>query len=316
VSEPLQKLIAVVGPTAAGKTDLAIQLAKEFNGEIISADSRQIYTKLEIGTAKPAGTWRMVERKKRYIVDGVPHYAMDFIDPGKPFTVAEFQALAFECIKDITMRGKLPFLVGGTGLYVWSVVDNLKIPERPPMKKLRESFEKKTLEELVALLDTVDPAAFKIVDKKNKRRVIRALEVAISTGESFVQQRTKEEPIVDALQIGVTWPLTELYQRIEQRADAQWKNGLVQEVQRLLRQKYSFDLQSLSSIGYRQVAHYLQGELSEKEALAHFKRDTRRYAKRQITWFKRDKRIHWIDATEYELAKEDVKKFLNEKTAQ
>jgi tRNA dimethylallyltransferase len=313
VKNGLNKVVVILGPTASGKTDLALRLAKEFNGEIISVDSRQVYTKMNIGTAKPEGKWKTIDKEKKFIVDGIPHYAMDIVDPGKTFTLADFQQLAFQKIKDITSRKKVPFLVGGTGLYVWAVVDNLVIPKRPPIKKLRLSFESKSIEELLALLESVDPEAFVMVDKKNKRRLIRALEVAISTGESFTKQRSKSEPVVEALQIGLSWPLSELYERINRRSEAQWKNGLCEEVKSLLKQRYSFDLPSLSGIGYRQVGYYLRGESNEKEVLEIIKRDTRRYAKRQLTWFRRDKRINWINKTDYEKSKKLIKEFLQKK---
>lgn len=313
MSHVLKKIVVIVGPTASGKTDLSLRLAKEFGGEIISADSRQIYKKMDIGTAKPEGRWKSYEGKKRFIVENIPHYAMDIVDPGKTFTVSDFQKLAFEEVDDITNRGKIPFMVGGTGLYVWAVVDNLLIPKNPPMKKLRQSFDSKTLAELVALIESVDPEAAAVVDKKNKRRLIRALEVAITTGESFVKQRKFGEPVVEALQIGLNWPISEMYERINRRTEMQWKSGLFNEVEKLVKQKYSFDLPSLSGIGYRQVGCYLRGESTEKETVEIIKRDTRRYAKRQVTWFKRDKRIKWINKDNYQEAKKLVKEFLKKK---
>lgn len=306
----LNKIVVIVGPTASGKTDLALSLAKEFSGEIISADSRQVYKKMDIGTAKPDGKWQTINKEKKFVVEGIPHYAMDMVDPGKSFTVADFQQLAFAGINDIAKRNKVPFLVGGTGLYVWSVVDNLVIPKRPPIKKLRQSFEKKSISELATLLESVDPEAYVIIDKKNKRRLIRALEVAISSGESFTKQRRKSEPVVEALQIGLSWQLPDLYERINARSEAQWKNGLCEEVKGLIKQKYSFDLPSLSGIGYRQVGYFLRGESTEKEALEIIKRDTRHYARRQLTWFRRDKRIAWIEKDDFKSARQLVVDFL------
>jgi len=307
---PREKLIVIVGPTASGKTDLALKMAKEFNGEIISADSRQIYKKMEIGTAKPAGSWKTVAGKRRYLVEGVPHYAIDMVNPGKTFTVAEFKKLAIESAEDISRRGKVPFLVGGTGLYIWAVVDNLQFPAGEPMKKLRAGFADKSIVELVDLLRKVDPVAVSFVDIKNKRRVIRALEVAISTGQSFSAYRVKTEPLFDCLQIGIRWPFVELFQRIDTRIDEQWEKGWQGEVESLLRQKYSFDLPSLSGIGYREVAKYLDGEMTLLEMFRILKRETHRYAKRQLTWFKRDKRISWIEKKDEPTARALVADFL------
>ncbi|MEK7625029.1 MAG: tRNA (adenosine(37)-N6)-dimethylallyltransferase MiaA [Patescibacteria group bacterium] len=308
----LPKLIVILGPTASGKTDLALKIANEFNGEIISADSRQVYKKIGVGSAKPAGNWKTIDGKKRYLVEGVPHYAVDLVDPGQTFTVAEFQKLAFESIEDIKRRGKVPLLVGGTGLYIWSVVDNLKFPAGEPMKKLRDSFETKTLEELVVLLDKVDPDAVSYIDKKNKRRVIRALEVAISSGQSSSSLRVRQEPLFDCLQIGIRWPLDELYARIDTRIEEQWQAGWQDEVEKLIRQKYSFDLPSLSGIGYREVEKYLNGEMTLPEMFLILKRETHRYAKRQMTWFKRDSRISWIEKNDVSAARDLVGKFFND----
>lgn len=311
----LQKLVVILGPTASGKTGLSLELAKKFKGEIISADSRQIYTKMSVGTAKPDGSWRSVDGKKRYVVAGIPHYAVDLVDPGKTFTVAEFKELSENSIKDIASRKKVPFLVGGTGLYIWSLIDNLDIPKRAPVKKLRESFEAKTTGELAELLKKVDPEAAKIVDKNNKRRLIRALEVVISTGESFVKQRTMSPPVFDVLQIGITWPIDELTKRINRRIDEQWKNGWPEEVKKLSNQKYSFESPSFSGIGYKTIDRFLKDEITKEEAIEILRRDTRRYAKRQLTWFKRDKRIVWINGDNSDEAERLIKEFLNKKTA-
>ncbi len=308
-----QKLIVIVGPTASGKTDLALKMAKEFNGEIISADSRQIYKKMDIGTAKPDGNWKMVAGKRRYLVEGVPHYAVDTMNPGKTFTAAEFKELAVESVEDISRRGKVPFLVGGTGLYIWSVVDNLQFPSGEPIKKLRAGFDGKSIEELVDLLKKVDSEAVLFVDKKNKRRVIRALEVAISTGQSFSALRAKSEPLFDCLQIGIKWPFSELFERIDARIDEQWKKGWQSEVESLIRQKYSFDLPSLSGIGYREVVKYLDGEMTMPEMIRILKRETHRYAKRQMTWFKRDKQINWIEKNDVAAARVMIADFLKKR---
>lgn len=305
-----QKLVVILGPTASGKTDLALKMAREFRGEIISADSRQIYKKMKVGTAKPDGSWKKIGGKQRYFVEDVPHYGVDLVDPGKIFTVAEFKKLAVESAEDINQRGGVPFLVGGTGLYIWSVVDNLQFPVGGPMKKLRASFDDKSLDELVALLGRVDPGAVALVDKKNKRRVIRALEVNIATGQSYSALRTKMEPLFDCLQIGIRWPLHELYARIDARILEQWQLGWQSEVEALIRQQYSFDLPSLSGIGYKEVVKYLNGEVTLPEMFIILKRETHRYAKRQMTWFKRDQRIHWIERNDVTAARALVADFL------
>ena len=308
--EKLPKIVVILGPTASGKTNLAISLAKKYNGEIISADSRQIYQKMDVGTAKPEGEWKKFRGKKVFVSDSVPYYLVDVADPGNNFTLADFKARALEHIADIISRGKLPFVVGGTGLYLWSILENLDIPQVAPNLKLRRSLEKKSLPELVTLLKETDPDSAEKIDLKNTRRVLRALEVFITTGESFFKQRTKSTPLFDVLKIGLIWPKEKLYARIEQRIDQQMKQGLEAEVQKLLKQKYGPILPSMSSLGYKQIAAYLRGETTLAQAVENFKRDTRRYAKRQMTWFKRDKDVIWLLPEEFKKADKLINDFL------
>jgi len=289
----LPKLILIVGPTASGKTGLGIALARKFNGEIINADSRQIYKEMDIATAKPTRDLD-VKKKKTYVVEGIVHHLVGIVKPSQEFTMADFKMRANEAIADIISRGKLPIVVGGTGLYIWALVDNLDIPKVAPNKKLREGFEIKTLPELVSLIKKIDPQTAEKIDLKNKRRVLRALEVAITSGESFSAQTTKSAPIYDCLQIGLNWPREQLYTNISNRIDKQLAAGLIEETTALAK-RYNWKLPSMSSIGYKQIGAYLRKEMTLEQAVEMFKRDTRRYAKRQISWFKRDKRIQWIE---------------------
>lgn len=287
----LPKIICIVGPTASGKTALGIFLAKKFNGEIVNADSRQVYKELDIATAKPACDVKD-HKKNEYISKGVVHHLVDCIKPSERFTLSDFKKQANLAIADILSRGKLPVVVGGTGLYIWSLVDNLDIPKVEQNTKLRNSFDSKSLDELVKLLKNIDPETVKKIDLKNRRRVLRALEVAISSGESFVSQTTKSLPLYNTLQIGIKCSREKLYQNINNRIDQQMHAGLIEETKKLVK-KYPCDLPSMSSIGYKQIGNYLRGEMSLEDAVELFKRDTRRYGKRQETWFKRDKRIVW-----------------------
>lgn len=336
----LPKIIVVLGPTASGKTDLGLDLSKKFNGEIINADSRQVYKEMDIGTAKPAGKWSAVkdpsavlqdgktnggnDKTSVFVVDGVLHYLMDAVMPNEEFTLADFKERAEEIIKDILSRGKLPIIVGGTGLYVWSLVDNLEMPKVAPDNKLRAELEKKSLPELVEMLEKEDPESAQVIDLKNQRRVLRALEVALSSGKSFKKQQKKGQPLYDALQIGINWPREVLYDRINKRVDKQMEDGLLEETKKLVN-KYShpllappqaggeatvWNLPSMSGIGYKQMGYFLRGEMSLPEAIEVLKRDTRRYAKRQITWFKRDKRINWINGLDIPEIEKLAKKFL------
>ncbi|MFH0805677.1 MAG: tRNA (adenosine(37)-N6)-dimethylallyltransferase MiaA [Patescibacteria group bacterium] len=277
------KLIIILGPTASGKSDLAIKLAQKFNGEIISADSRQIYKEMNIGTAK-------IIKKE---MSGVPHYMIDIVKPNQKFTLAQFQKKTIKIIKDIQKRNKLPLLVGGTGLYIQSIVDNLKIPETKPDKKLRNKLEKLTNQELINKLKKLDSKALKIIDTKNKRRLIRALEICLLTKKPFSEQRKKNKSIFNTLQIGIKLNTKNLEQKIIKRIEKMIKNGLIKENKKLLK-KYGDKPYSMSGIGYKEIIPYINNKITLKEAKELIKIHTRQYAKRQMTWFKRDKTIKWI----------------------
>ncbi len=305
----LPKLIVILGSTACGKTSWSIELAKKYHGEIISTDSRQIYKKMDIGTAKEPGEWRRNGLRKTYYIDDIPHHLIDFLDPGKHFTVAEFRDKALKYCKMAYKNNRVPIIAGGTGLYIQSIVDNYRIPRVPPNKKLRQSLEEKTNQELMKLLEKMDQGAAKKIDRENKRRVIRALEVCILSGETFSKLREKGEPLFEILQIGIKVPKEVLDRRIDDRVEEMMKMGLLKEVEALRRQKYGWHLPSMSGIGYRQFKPYFEGKISLDEAIKTLKRDTRRYARRQAAWFKRDDRIIWCETLQQ--ADELVSNFLN-----
>ena len=287
------KLIVIVGPTASGKTSWSLRMAKKINGAIISADSRQIYKKMDIGTAKEKGEWRRVGLKKEYFVDGIKHYLVDFVDPGQQFTAVDWRDKAFKYIKLCYKNKQPPIVVGGTGLYLSALVDNYSIPKIPANKKLRESLSEKSAVELYHRLETLDTETAAVIDKNNKRRLIRALEVSILSGEPYSMQRLKGEPRFDWLKIGIEVEREELHSRIEARVDNMIKIGLREEVKALIRQGYAWSLPSMSGIGYKQFKEYLENKITREEVAANLKRDTKRYAKRQMTWFSRDKSIKW-----------------------
>lgn len=280
----LPKIIVILGPTASGKTGLSLDLAKKFNGEIVNADSRQVYKEMDIATAKP-----MPDELAR-----VRHHLISVVNPDDEFTLAHYKKEAFEAIDDILSRNKLPIIVGGTGLYIWAIIDNLDIPAVSPDKNLRAKLEAMDISELAEMLKKADPDSAEKVDLKNKRRVIRAIEVAFSQDGLSIAKPKKFPPCYDVLQLGLRIDRDKLYQRINKRVDAQIGAGLVEETKKLA-QKYSWELPSMSGIGYKQLGHFLRGEIGEQEAIEMIKRDTRHYAKRQMTWFKRDKRIEWVD---------------------
>jgi len=305
----LKKVVVLVGPTACGKTSWSLRLAKKFNGEIISADSRQIYKKMNIGTAKELGEWRWKGLSKVYYVNDIPHHLVDFLDPGKRFSMAEFRDRAIKSVNQVYQNNSVPIVAGGTGLYIAGLVDNFKIPKVEANYKLRRSLEEKTHAELITLLKNLDPAVLENIDQQNKRRLIRALEVCIFTGEPFSKQQEKGETLFDFLQIGIEIPREELYQRIDERVNQMMKLELLKEIEVLLKQKYSWELPSMSGIGYRQFKDYFEQKISLEQAIENLKRDTRHYARRQMTWFRRDKRIVWLK--DYDEAEKLIRGFLS-----
>jgi tRNA dimethylallyltransferase len=320
------KIIVIVGATASGKTALSLKLAKKFSGEIVSADSRQIYREMDIGTAKPKLSLMRTNLNSRIFANKisvnsrVAHHLIDIKNPDEPYTVAEYKHDAIRAIRNILKRKKLPILVGGTGLYVSAVADNLEIPNVKPNPTLRKKLEKKIktrgLESLFEELVKLDPEAAYIVDPKNPRRVIRALEVALTTGKPFSSQRKKGKPLFRMLKIGIAIPKEKLRKRINQRMDKMIKSGLVNEVIGLMR-NYGADCPAFDAIGYREIIDYLRSastnsesdtnlrirkfeinslfaDVAFRQAIEAIKRNTWRYAKRQMTWFKKDKGIRWI----------------------
>jgi tRNA dimethylallyltransferase len=283
----LPKLIAIVGPTASGKTSLAIALAKKFNGEIISADSRQIYRGMDVGTGKAT------KREMRT----VPHHLVDIKNPDEDYTVADFKKDAITAIQNTVARRKIPFLVGGTGLYVKAVVENLDIPKVKEDPALRRKIEREiaavglgaVFKKLVAL----DPEAAYIVDPNNPRRVVRALEVTLTTGRPFTAARKAHPPLFDALTIGIVKSDAVLRKRIDARIDEMMLNGLGREVRTLL-EKYGSNQAPFDAIGYREIIDALQGDDSLPDAVLRMKLNTWHYAKRQMTWFRKDKTTQWV----------------------
>lgn len=280
---PLPRIICIVGPTSSGKTSFSLEIAKRFQGEIINADARQLYRGFDIGTGKPSVADR----------EGIPHHLFDE-DPTSPLTVSEWRKKVLSCIEEISMRGHLPILVGGTGLYIQSLVDNLSIPEVAPQPELRDKLSQLSLEEMVNQLRELDPDAAEIVDLKNPRRVMRALEVTLSSDQRWSKTQQKGSPIVDALQIGILRTREELYARSEKAVDDMLKAGWIEEIRSLLDSGVSRAADAMSAIGYRELTGVIQGTLSQEEAVDQIKQATRNYIKRQITWFKRDERIHWV----------------------
>ncbi|MBU1992099.1 MAG: tRNA (adenosine(37)-N6)-dimethylallyltransferase MiaA [Patescibacteria group bacterium] len=278
-------LVVLLGPTASGKTSLSLKLAKKFNGEVISADSRQLYKGMQIGT----DTLPMEKRQ------GIPHHMIEVLEPDEQFTVAEYKQKAAHIINQILRKKKVPFLVGGTGLYISAIVENYEIPQIPPdfelRNQLQKDLEKQGVDYLYRQLQAADPITAERTDPKNPRFVMRALEIVAAGQQKSV---SKKKPLYDTFLIGIDRPREELYEKIEKRVDEQVERGLLKEVEKLMEQGYNENLPAITALGIKEIIPYLRGEMSLEEALDTIKRNTRNYAKRQFTWFKRYKNINWI----------------------
>jgi tRNA dimethylallyltransferase len=284
-------LVVLLGPTASGKTDLALEIARTLDGEIVSADSRQLYRHMDIGTAKPTPQQRAL----------VPHYLIDLLTPDETFTLAQYQAAAYEAIGDIHARGRLPLLVGGSGQYITAVVEGWGIPEVPPNAALRHELEDFAAEHgaraLHARLRAVDPEAAERIDHRNVRRVIRALEVYYETGTPITVLQRRSPPPYHILQLGLTMPRDQLYARIDARIERMLELGLQAEVRALLDAGYTWDAAAMSGLGYAQWRPYFAGETGLEAVTAAIRRETRAFARRQYTWFNgHDTGIQWLDA--------------------
>jgi tRNA dimethylallyltransferase len=286
----MDHLVAIVGPTAIGKSRLAIRLARALGGEIVSADSRQVYRFMDIGTAKPSPEELAL----------VPHHLISIIDPDDDFGLAQYHELAYRAIGDIQERRRLALLVGGSGQYVWSLVEGWQIPRVAPNRKLRRSLEDRAAAGgkagLYRELAEVDPAAAQEISPHNVRRVIRALEVYRSLGVPFSQLKRKKKPPFTTLIIGLTAAREELYRRVDLRVDDMMAQGLVAEVEGLLSMGYPLSLPAMSGIGYQQIGRSLKGGLSLAAAIQQIKTETHRFARHQYAWFQlKDDRIRWFD---------------------
>ena len=286
----MNHLVAVVGPSGVGKSRLALYLAQTFDGEIVSADSRQVYRNMDIGTAKPTPKELSL----------VPHHLVGIINPDEDFSLAQYQQLAYKAIEDIHQRSKLALLVGGSGLYIWSVLEGWGIPQVPPDLEFRHNLEKEAANggqnELYQQLMEVDPVAAQRIDRRNVRRVIRALEVYKQAETPISQLQQKKTPPFNTLIIGLTIDRAGLYRRIDLRVDEMIKQGLVAEVEKLVRMGYHFNMPAMSGIGYKQIGMFLKGELSLEVAIQQIKSETHRFVRHQYAWFQlKDERIHWFN---------------------
>ncbi len=295
-------LVVIVGPTAVGKTAVSLHLAEALDGEIVSADSRQVYQGMDIGTAKATPQ----ERAR------VPHHLIDVLPPDQTLTLAQFQRLAYAAIDGILARGRLPLLVGGSGQYVRAVVEGWGIPEVAPQKRLRAALERLDTETLGRWLQILDPVASERIDWRNRRRVIRALEVTLVTGRPISEQQRKTPPPYRILQVGLSLPRPQLHQRVDARVERMMAAGLLQETDRLA-ERYGWHVPAMSGLGYAQLGAYLRGEVTLEEAITDIKHQTHRFVRHQANWFKPgNPDIHWFDAANLKETAQTLESFVRD----
>lgn len=309
------KLVSIVGPTAVGKSEFALRLAELFPLEIISADSRQVYRYMDIGTGKPT----IAERER------VPHHVINVVDPDEDFSLAIYHELALKAVETARQRGNLPLLVGGSGLYVWSLIEGWTIPQVTPDRQQRRVLEERAEREgansLYQELHSIDPVAAANISPRNIRRIVRALEIYRATGHRPSELQRKRHPWFSTLVIGLTQKRERLYRRLDSRVDRMLEAGLVDEAEQLLERGYHTSLPSMSGIGYRQIVQFLQGEMTLSEATDRMKAETRRLARHQYAWFRLgDDRIIWLNADDpgegtmdanVHRAKSEIERFLS-----
>ncbi len=291
------KILVIVGPTSSGKSDLAVELALKFNGEIVSADSRQVYKGLDIGSGK-------ITKEE---MKGVPHHLLDVADPKHVFNITEFKELAEKSINNILDRNKLPIIAGGTGFYARAVVDGLSFPDVPPNERLREELETKNIEELSEILKTLDSDRHASIDIYNKRRFVRAIEIAKAVG--YVP-KAKTNPKYESLQIGIETG-DELRERIEQRLENRLKAGMLEEVEKLHENGLPWERFEELGLEYRYISRFLRGMISEEKMKEEIINKSWQYSRRQLTWFRKDKRIKWFKYEDFENIYEAIDNFIH-----
>ena len=286
-----EKVVVICGPTASGKTALSIELAKKIGGEVVSCDSMQIYKDMDIGTAKPT-----IEE-----MQGIKHYMIDILSPDERYSVADYKVQAKKAIREIIEKGKTPIVVGGTGLYVDSLIYEIEYPniqfDEKYRAKLEKQVEEKGLEELYKKAEEIDPEAIQKISKNDKKRILRILEIYHATGRNKTEQEKKsreKEPEFDYLVYGLNMPREKLYKKIDLRVDVMIKQGLIEEVKKVYKKYRKFPT-AMQGLGYKEVVEYLNNNLTKEEMIDKIKQETRRYAKRQMTWFRKNKQTIWLD---------------------
>ncbi|MFZ2153809.1 MAG: tRNA (adenosine(37)-N6)-dimethylallyltransferase MiaA [Candidatus Moraniibacteriota bacterium] len=312
------KIIIILGPTASGKSSAAIRLAKKFNGEIISADSRQIYRGMDVGTGKVTGSIgtiipslpKNLNKNTVFVSEGVPHYMIDIVSPRTDFSVAKFKKRATRHIEDILKRGKVPIICGGTGFWIQSIVDDIIYPQVKPDWKLREKLEKQSLEKLLEKLKKLDPQRAKTVDIKNKIRLIRAIEICQALGNVPAINLGPKTKTYEFLQLGIEREKEILHERIKLNVTQRFNSGMINEVENLHNSGLSWKKIMSFGLSYKLIPLYLKGEISSQaDLIEKIYLAEKQYAKRQLTWFKKDKRIKWL--TDYKEIEQTVENFIH-----
>ncbi len=312
----LPKIVVICGPTCSGKTGIGLEVARRVGGEILAADSRTVYRGMDIGTAKPASDERsllyqggvgggvagsmdidVLFSDRPRLVESIPHWGFDLVDPDESFTVSQYQEYADKKIAEILERGHVPIVVGGTGLYIRAILDRPNFAGAAPDAALRAELDAMSDNDVLEEIATRDPDAAASIDDRNRRRLVRALEILRTTGGTLAEHQEFGEPMYDAFQIGIDVPREELYARIDQRVDEMIGHGLVDEARKLLEQ-YGPESQAMTGIGYRQIADFFAKKESLRDTVKRIKYDTHHYAKRQETWFRRDSRILWVKSAQ------------------
>ena len=303
----MKKVLVITGPTATGKSNLAIDVANKLNGEIVSADSMQIYKNLDIATAK-------VPLSKR---KGIKHHLVDSFDFNSNYSVANYQKDARKTIEDILSRNKLPILTGGTGLYIKSVIDDVNFPDgelnNKTRKQLEETLKTKGIDPIYLELKKVDPDSAELIDINNHRRIIRALEVYKNTGKPFSSFSAESKRFYETVIIGLNMPRDILYERINERIDNMISDGLIDETKTLIKSSFKDTRIAKQALGYKEITEYLENKVELEDAINNLKKRTRNYAKRQLTWFNKDERIVWVDSTNYNNALKETFDIINSK---
>ncbi|MFA7216735.1 MAG: tRNA (adenosine(37)-N6)-dimethylallyltransferase MiaA [Candidatus Paceibacterota bacterium] len=295
----MNKILVILGPTATGKSDLAVKVAKKYNGEIISADSRQVYKGLDIGSGK------ITKRE----MSGVRHHMLDVISPKKTYSVVDWQKETKKVIKDILERKKLPIICGGTGFYVQSIVQNFTLPEVKVDKKLRKELVNENLDKLLKILKKMDLERFKKIDQKNKVRVIRAIEIAKALGK--VPEIKKDKNPYDIFQIGLILSKEDLEQKIKERLQKRIEKGMIKEGEKLHKEGLAWKRMRELGLEYKYLANFLMGKIDKNKMISDLVKEIIQYSKRQMTWFKRDKNIKWFKPTDFKTINKEIKSFLN-----